>query len=765
MENPNAKYSISTDQYNVPYEDYVNAEKTFGHFSEDGESYIVTDRNTPRQWLNFMVNDHFASVVGNDGSGFTALNTFCQRVTKYHSATDYLLRTLNGRRVVKLIDEESHLEYDLLQDCENLQFVAKPGISAYEGSIGKISFSIELFVPNEDSCECWTISLKGDNRQYRLEVSEDLALIDNRSMEVNGFTLYDADIKTSVLDGRIIAISEHEALEQNLYAVFGMDNGNADVSQYKETDAAGKEYCYTKATVWKQVLLTDCAKNISVVSGAGFDEEEVDSLYKKYMQLSNVQRERENVCEKWKDIIARNSCELPDKNMQHFLNIWLKNQVYLTMRYNRFEIIGYRDVMQDTWGHLLVNPGDIRPVILEALSKMYPDGRCPRQYERYADRLDARDFMDSPLWIPITVCDYIKETGDFSILNERIGYYHSDKMDTVMEHMLLSLDYLYHSRGKNGLILMRGGDWLDGLGGINKYGEATTAWGTIAAYHVQNILAELCYEIGDMDTTKLLETRSEEYKNIVNDVAWDGNWYVYAFIDDEPIGSSKCHEGKIYLNPQSWAIMSGIYDDDKKLEKMYRSIGTYLSTPYGPQLNAPAYKKYGEKCGRLQRQRPGTFANGGIYLHATSFMIMAHCACGRYDDALDLLQRILPNHKDHCDTRRTSEPYSVGNVYYGSEHPCHGMNLYSWFSATPSWLIHDGFEGILGVKADYRGLKITPHEIDDWQEYSLKKVYRGTTYLIHFKKGTEKGIYVDGIKSEGHVICSRNKECQVTVVF
>lgn len=188
-------------------------------------------------------------------------------------------------------------------------------------------------------------------------------------------------------------------------------------------------------------------------------------------------------------------------------------------------------------------------------------------------------------------------------------------------------------------------------------------------------------------------------------------------------------------------------------------------TEYGPQLNAPAYTKYGARCGRLQTQRPGTFANGGIYLHAVSFMIMADCACGRYADALDRMARVLPNHRDHCDTRRTSEPYSVGNVYYGSEHPCHGMNLYSWFSATPSWLIHDGFEGLLGVKADYRGLRITPHEIDDWQEYKVKKVFRGTTYQIAFQKSDEKGIYVDGIKIDTDLVYSEKKHCDVKVFF
>jgi len=761
MENPNAIYGIKTEQYDVSYDDYMNFEKTFGAFADDGKSYTVTDRSTPRQWLNMMVNDRFASVAGNDGSGFIALNSFYLRITKYHSQTDYLLRTLNGRRVIKLTDETDGTEYDLLKDCKNLSFTVKPGFSIYEGNIGKIYFSVEIFVPNEDSCECWTVKLKGERKKYRIDVSVDFSFMNKH------FGLQSPDENPGIIfgDGYLIAAGEQAMPDKTVYAVFGMDGSCPFASRYREYCTKDKEFTYTKATLSKQFILDEKEQVFQVVCGAGFDKEEIIGLFQKYSSSAYVWREKAAVKLKWNQIIDCNICELPDKNLQHFLNIWLKNQIFLTMRYNRFDLIGYRDIMQDMWGYLLLEPKKIRPVIIEALSKMYPDGRCPRQYDRYTDKLDARDFMDSPLWIPITVCDYIKETGDFSILDEQIGYLGSEMTDTAAEHILLSLDYLYHSRGKNGLILMRRGDWLDGLNGIDKYGEATTVWGTIAAFYAQNILAELYSELGDHKTEEMLLRRSSEYKKIVNEVGWDKDWYIYAFIDDEPIGASSCREGKIYLNPQSWAIMSGIYDNTEKLEKMYRSIGTYLMTQYGPQLNAPAYKKYGERCGRLQSQRPGTFANGGIYLHAASFMIMADCFCGRYDDALDLIKRVLPNHRDNCDTRRTSEPYCVGNVYYGTEHPCHGQNLYSWFSATPSWLIHSGFEGLLGVKSHYTGLRIIPHMIDDWQEYSVQKLFRGTKYTITFKKGEEKGIYVDGIKTKSNIVSSANKECFVLVIF
>jgi cellobiose phosphorylase len=277
-------------------------------------------------------------------------------------------------------------------------------------------------------------------------------------------------------------------------------------------------------------------------------------------------------------------------------------------------------------------------------------------------------------------------------------------------------------------------------------------------------MAELLERIGDLQTVALLKERSAEYKKIVNQVGWDGKWYAYAFIDDEPIGGHACHEGKIYLNPQTWAILAGIYDTPKKLEQMYLAVHTYLSSVHGPHLMFPPYTKYGQKCGRIARHRPGTFSNGAIYLHGASFKVVADCACGKYDEALDTLSRILPNNEDGCDTRRTSEPYAVGNVYYGVTHPCHGLNLYTWFTATPAWLIHGGFEGLLGVKAEYDGLKIEARDIDGWDSYKVEKLYRGTRYTIEFSRGEEKGVFVDGQKKDG-LVRSQKKECLVSVVY
>ena len=280
-------------------------------------------------------------------------------------------------------------------------------------------------------------------------------------------------------------------------------------------------------------------------------------------------------------------------------------------------------------------------------------------------------------------------------------------------------------------------------------------------------MKEIYEEIGFYEKAKIMETRSAEYKRIVNDVGWDGNWFVYAFFEDgEPIGASKNLEGKIWLNPQTWAMFSGIVDSEDKIKRIRRSISRYLNTPYGAMVNYPPYVFYGERCGRIQRQHPGTFLNSSIYNHAASFKVFSDVKISDYEEAYDTISRCLPNHPDNSDTRRTSEPFTVGNVYYGPDSGRYGMNLFSWFTATPAWLIHGGFEEILGVKAEFNGLKLEPHVSEDWEEYKVEKLYRNTLYTIEFKKDVnEKGIWVDGIKQDCNIIKSSKEKCCVVVKY
>ena len=757
-------YAMHTEQYDCPFGQYYDSVTRYGAFIEEGGAYEIQNPDTPRQWFQFLVNDRFASAVSNTGKGFTAYRACYQRITRHYSATDYLLRETDGDRGIRITDRESGRSFDLLNDAKGFICTVRPGEIEFTGSAGGIGFTARLFVPNEKPCECWMLRLQNlgkEKRELTVSVSQDWAFF---NALVKGAEP-DAHLRIEEADGALFVASGARSGFPALSGFFACPGSQAQHFRYEDATPDGKRFTYTRAVLSKSLSLEREAEML-VLSGASEDSNECREIVEELVQPQAAERERTAVRAKWRGLLEAPSCEIGPKNLQYFLNTWLKNQVYLTFRYNRFEVTGYRDVLQDAWGYLLLDPRRAKERILEAVSKMWDDGRCPRQYDIASDFLDTRDFADSPIWLPIAVDAYIRETGDFSILDEQVPYLQSREKSSVEEHIDRSLDYLYHSRGKNQLILMRGGDWLDGLGGIDRYGPATSAWLTMAAFYAQNIMERLYTRRGAAEKAARLRTRSAEYKEIVNRVAWDGAWYVYAFMGDgEAIGSHRSPEGKIYLNPQSWALMTGICDDPARIEKIKRSVAIYLTTPYGPQLLTPPYVYHGGRFGRLNRQRPGTFANGAIYLHAASFQVFAQARSGDKAGALDTFLRLLPNHPDNPDGRRTSEPYCVGNVHYGPYHKRFGMNLYSWFSATPSWLIHAGFEELLGVRAGYDGLLLEPLALEGFESYTVCKRFRGTLYEIRFEQSKDKGIWLDGKKIQSGPVLSTRECAQVLVRF
>ncbi len=751
MENKNQKYYVDVVPYYPTFEDYYNTEKTFGHFSDDGKTYTVTDKNTPRPWVQMLYNDRFASAVTNIGEGYIIYERFCNRITRFFNSELFMPRHLDGRRLLEMTDKNGNTVN--LFDCDSVVCNVTPAYVEFISSEMGVECNIKVFVTQNDPCECWLVKLSGDTENMTFRAEQTWSFMDYK-----GTKMPCTDVVTENLDDGIFATANIGGkYYPTLYGAFAITDctdkkaeriTEKQLTTHRHLDPVYKDFSYTVASVFTQNPNEFC-----VVSAVSHDAKEATELCKKYTDVGIAKSELAAVCNKKDTLFTNNTCSIPDKNMERFLNIWLKHQVGLTYLYNRNnENGGYRDVMQDCWGALLISPDYSKRRILEALSFVYPDGHTMRVFDSKTGVAMPQDFVDCPLWAPATVSQYIKETGDLEFLNKKVKYFESDIEDTVEEHLWNMLDHAYNLRGDNGLLLLRDGDWLDGLAGVNVDGTATSAWATMQAFWAQNILAELEDAIGNTDKAKTLRDRNDEYRQIVRDVAWDGNWYVYGFkCDGTPIGSHKCREGRIYLNTQTWALLSGLETDPVRIKKMRRAVDTYLTTPYGPCLIYPPYIN-DTTCGRLSRQAPGTYANGAIYLHAATFKVFGDVAAGDCDAAYDTWCRTVPNHRDNPDCRRTSEPFCTGNVHFGPDCDAFGMNLHTWFTATPAWLLHGGFGEILGVRAGLFGLEIDPHPPTDWNEYSVCRLYRGKKYSLTFKRGENKGIFADGKKIADNII-------------
>lgn len=739
-------------------DDYFTRDESFGRFTENGRAYVIERRDTPREWVQYLCNDKVRSAISNTGKGFLFHATGPNVTKQYEANGNYLPRNVNGERKLYIEVKDCGDVCEFFSESTNFLCTVRPGYMVYEGDVAKLHIEVTVFVPQDAPCECWNVKITNAGAMSQKVVLSARQDVDCR-VDTEGYQYTYNDAKTAIY-----------TLVDKLTNIFTASEVEDVLAEpYSESGLRGEHLVYVRDTIKGSVVIAENESvTWNVLSSACENAEEEDRVLA-YLDAEMCAQELEKITTMWDGIISRNYCELPDKNMEYFMNVWLKNQVYLTYRYDRnAHFIGYRDGLQDSWGNLLVEPEKAKEKFTLCLSYMMADGRCPRQFDRFSDEHDMNDFSDSPTWAPITLNSYIKETGDYEILWKELPFLNSEETSSVEDHIYRALDYMYHSRGKNGLILVRDGDWADGLSGINQYGaDATSVWVTIAAYNAQNLMAEIYREVGLIEKAVEMEQRSAEYKKIVNEVGWDGRWLVYGFFEDgEPIGSSKNYEGKIWLNPQTWGIFTGIIDDENKINRITHAISRYLDTPYGAMVMYPPYVFHGERCGRIQKQRPGMFLNGSIYNHAASFKVFSDIKRGDFDEAYDTLMRCLPNHPDNSDTRRTSEPFSVGNVYYGPNHSRYGMNLFSWFTAAPSWLIHGGFEEILGVKAGFHGLELTPRVPADWSEYKVSKLYRGTMYQIQFIRSNEEtGVWVDGQKQDGNVINSDKKVCDVLVKY
>ena len=756
------EFSIQTQQYDLSFPEYYDVTKTFGDFNEDG-SYTVTDRNTPRPWLSIMCNENIFSAISNEGKGFLAYRYGKLRMTKHYVESDYLLRTPNGTRQYLIKDGEK--TYDLLKEAEDLRFTVWPGRTRFTGRVGEISFQIDIFVPVEDGVECVRVRLCGGAKhRYQLCTGTEWTFADHRRKVNEG--RFPADLTIDFAEDLVLLHSDEVRSCPDMYGFMAQKGVTGRIEKREELLSNGKDTYKINYVFTEKTLCTDSEGHAEDYIFFGLVQGDYRSLVEKYLYGDGYEKEYAALCAYWDEVIHRNYVTLPDKNMEVLLNVWLKNQVHVTSLYNRFGYMGYRDILQDCWGVGFVDWKRTRHHILLAAAHMFADGRCPRQFDIVdIGHLDRRDFCDSPMWMPIALNSYIKETGDFDILKEEIGFFESEERSTLEDHIFRAFDYLYNNRATNGLILMRGGDWLDGLEGINKLGEATSVWGTCATVYAQKQLMEIYEQLGRKDLVDTFAKRNAEYTEAANTKGFNGKWYSYATINDtEVIGHPDNLEGKIYLNPNTWAIFSGVADKDKT-ESAMRWVRLYLNTPYGPQLNWPPYVATGEGYGRLKRQRPGTFANSAIYMHAASFKVFADIARGDFIEAYDTFTRLLPGHVDNPHARRTSEPWSVGNVYFGINHKNPGLNLYSWFSATPAWLLHGGFEEILGVWPTYHGIRVRACDLPEWDGYKVSKVYRGTRYNVTFRRTGAKTITLDGKPVDGDIVYSENPTAEVIVEY
>ena len=439
--------------------------------------------------------------------------------------------------------------------------------------------------------------------------------------------------------------------------------------------------------------------------------------------------------------------------------------------------MGFRDSCQDLLGFVHLIPDRARERLLDIAATQFEDGSAYHQYQPLTKKgnMDiGSGFNDDPLWLIAGCAAYIKETGDFSILDEQVDFDNDPtKAQPLMEHLKRSFDFTVNHLGPHKLPLIGRADWNDCLN-LNCFsaepGEPFQTTGPsegpvaesifIAAMFVKygKEYAAICRRRGNEEEAVYAEKEVEKVYQAVLDAGWDGEWFLRAYdAAGEKVGSNECEEGKIYIEPQGFCVLAEIGVKEGLAEKALTSVQNILETKYGVVLLQPAYTRYYLNLGEVSSYPPGYKENAGIFCHNNPWISIAETVVGHGNRAFDLYRKICPAYIEDISEIHRTEPYVYSQMIAGKDAAHFGEAKNSWLTGTAAWTFVNVSQYILGIQPDYDGLTLNPCIPSDMEEFKIRRYFRGAWYNITFQnpEHREKGISsltVNGTAVEGNLI-------------
>ncbi|MEE1187092.1 MAG: hypothetical protein UHN02_06940 [Acutalibacteraceae bacterium] len=748
---------------------------SFGTF-QNGNEYKITKTQLKRPLLNYIWNARVLSGVNHLGGGNGAYGT---RALSYIDGEGRgrcsVIR--DGNRYFYIKDHTTGKVwnpgwYPCRTQVENFECIHGLGYTRISSKCDNIVASARIFINSQDPCEIWTLTLTNKSDITRTVSAYSFAEFSlegyARYSDYNSYVHGEYDSESNVIvcfnkamerphdwfNGFMatnITPTAFDTSKRSFIGVYGSTESPDGVLADRLSNSLAAceqmvgafEHDFTLApgeSVSYQVLIgaVDCMQTAKMLTDKLFTEGKIESdfaaLIESKKQLSG-------------DIFI----DTPDEKVNNFANYWLKQQVQLCAEVGRDTGKGFRDQLQDAWAVASFNPSLAKKKILETLTYMYSDGRCVRGWLP----LDHHIYSDGPTWIAPTVNAYIKETGDSSFLDEKVKYLDEGE-DTVWEHMLTAARFVSSDLGADGLVKSRDGDWNDSLNMTGLQGKGQSVWTSIACCYALENTAEIAQEIlNDNTVAAQMRARAEKIKAAINSAGWDGKWYLAAINDfGEKVGSHTEKEGMIYLNSQTWAVLSGVADSQRSSQCM-AAVEKYLDSDYGPLTLYPTYTEFNNRIGRLTSFIPGIWENGTPYCHGGTFKVVADCIMGEGNKAYETISKILPDSETNPSTHSGCEPYVVTNMYFGPDNPRKGETLFAWVTGTAGWMFRAITQYMLGFHPDYDSFTLNPCIPGKWEKVSMHRVFRGDNYDITVlnESGAQsevKRITVDGEQIEGN---------------
>jgi cellobiose phosphorylase len=514
------------------------------------------------------------------------------------------------------------------------------------------------------------------------------------------------------------------------------------------------------------------------------NKERVKPAIARYLKKENVDAAFEALRRYWDGLLGAFQAGTPDVHTDRMVNIWNAYQCMVTFNLSRsasfYESgvgrgMGFRDSNQDLLGFVHMVPERARERILDLAATQLQTGGAYHQYQPLTKRGNdavGSGFNDDPLWLILSVAAYLKETGDWSILDEPVVYENLPGSEQPLyEHLQRSLRYTLDRLGPHGLPLIGRADWNDCLN-LNCFSDqpgesfqtTTNKEGKVAESVLiggmfvlaARELAEIAGQRGLLDQARTYLGAAERMQETVLVHGWDGEWFLRAYDDfGRKVGSHACVEGQIFVEPQGFCIMAGIGLQDGKAEKALAAVKEHLATPHGIILQQPAYAQYYLHLGEISSYPPGYKENASIFCHTNPWIMIAEAMVGHGDEAYDDYLRINPSAREEISELHRCEPYVYAQMIAGRDAPTYGEAKNSWLTGTAAWNYVAITQWILGIRPTYRGLQVAPVIPSSWPGFRVTRLFRGVTYHIAVERaggGNAVSLTVDGQPVEGNVV-------------
>lgn len=812
--------------------------KRYGHFDDAHREYVITDPQTPWPWINYLGNEDFFSLISNTAGGYSFYkDAKFRRITRYRY-NDVPMDN-NGRYFY--IKDGDTVWNPGWKPCrtplDNYECRHGMNYTRITGCKLGVVASVLFFVPLHTAAEVQMLSLANNSNEVKhLKIfSFEEWCLWNAATDMENFqrNFSTGEVEIEQQTSTIYHKTEYRE-RRNHYAFYHV---NTPIQGF-DTDRKSfvglyNEYSAPQAVVegkprnsvahgWSPVashyieVELKPGEKRDLIFLLGYVENEQDkkweckkvinkekahALMDRFATREQVDKAFAELKVYWDQLLDIFVVDSGNDKLDRMVNIWNQYQCMVTFCMSRsasfFESgigrgMGFRDSNQDLVGFVHQIPERARQRIIDIASTQFPDGGCYHQYQPLTKRGNndiGGGFNDDPCWLIFGTVAYIKETGDFSILDEPVPFDNVPGSEvSLLEHLKVSFNHVINNLGPHRLPLIGRADWNDCLN-LNCF-----SWNPDESFQTTENKSEgskaeslmiaglfvvtgrdyvsLCRHLGHNDEADRAQKAVDDMVEAVEKSGWDGKWYLRAYdYFGHKIGSDENEEGKIFIESQGWCTMAAIGKEKGYPEMALDSVKERMECEHGIVLNNPAFTTYHVEMGEISSYPEGYKENAGIFCHNNPWVIIGETVAGRGDDAWRHYTKILPSYvEEKYQTLHKVEPYVNCQMVAGKDAARPGEGKNSWLTGTAAWMWYTVSEFILGIQPDYEGLRIDPCLPSTAKEYTVKRRFRGALYHIHVLNpdGHQKGvkrISLDGKAVSGNLVPWSEGEHQVEVVM